>query len=87
MQFPVQLIRSLSLGDGTMTSGVIRRVLLSVGVIGAGQWLLSDVVHVPGGGWVLLLLQACGGCPGLQSNPVFVSRHPSKVGSSAASWC
>ena len=50
MQFPVQLIRSLSLGDGTMTSGVIRRVLLSVGVIGTGQWLLSDVVHVPGGG-------------------------------------
>ena len=50
MQFPVQLIRSLSLGDGTMTSGVIRRVLLSVGVIGACQWLLSDVVHVPGGG-------------------------------------
>ena len=50
MQFPVQLIRSLSLGDGTTTSGLVRRVLLSVGVIGAGQWLLADVVHVPGGG-------------------------------------
>jgi len=33
-----------------MTSGVIRPVLLSVGVIATGQWLLSDVVHVPGGG-------------------------------------
>ncbi|KZR85969.1 hypothetical protein MITS9504_01752 [Synechococcus sp. MIT S9504] len=50
MQYPVQLIRSLSLGDGTMTSGLIRRVLLSVGVIGTGQWLLSDVLHIPGGG-------------------------------------
>ena len=50
MQLLMQLIRSLPLGDGTTTSGWIRRVLLSVGVIGAGQWLLSDVVHVPGGG-------------------------------------
>ena len=50
MQFPVQLIRSLPLGDGTTTSGLLRRVLLSVSVIGAGQWLLSDVVHLPGGG-------------------------------------
>ncbi|KZR92032.1 hypothetical protein MITS9509_01953 [Synechococcus sp. MIT S9509] len=50
MQYPVQLIRSLSLGDGTMTSSLIRRVLLSVGVIGTGQWLLSDVLHIPGGG-------------------------------------
>ncbi|WP_067326359.1 YcjF family protein [Synechococcus sp. MIT S9504] len=33
-----------------MTSGLIRRVLLSVGVIGTGQWLLSDVLHIPGGG-------------------------------------
>ena len=50
MQFPVQLIPSLSKGDGTMTSGLIRRALLSVGVIGTGQWLLSDVMHIPGGG-------------------------------------
>ena len=50
MQLPVQLIRSLSSGDGTMTSGLVRPVLLSVGVIAAGQWLLSDVLHVPGGG-------------------------------------
>ena len=33
-----------------MTSGLIRRALLSVGVIGTGQWLLSDVMHIPGGG-------------------------------------
>ncbi|QNI53703.1 uncharacterized conserved membrane protein (DUF697) [Synechococcus sp. BIOS-E4-1] len=33
-----------------MTSGLTRRVLLSVGVIGTGQWLLSDVLHIPGGG-------------------------------------
>ncbi|WP_066908465.1 YcjF family protein [Synechococcus sp. MIT S9509] len=33
-----------------MTSSLIRRVLLSVGVIGTGQWLLSDVLHIPGGG-------------------------------------
>ena len=50
MQFPVQLIPYLSKGDGTMTSGLIRRALLSVGVIGTGQWLLSDVMHIPGGG-------------------------------------
>jgi len=50
VQFPVQLIPSLSKGDGTMTSGLIRRALLSVGVIGTGQWLLSDVMHIPGGG-------------------------------------
>ena len=44
------MIPSLSKGDGTMTSGLIRRALLSVGVIGTGQWLLSDVMHIPGGG-------------------------------------
>nr|WP_170953531.1 YcjF family protein [Synechococcus sp. UW179A] len=33
-----------------MTSGLIRPLLLSVGVIGTGQWLLADVLHVPGGG-------------------------------------
>ena len=44
VQPPVQLIRSLSLGDGTMSSGLVGRVVLSVGVIGTGQWLLSDVL-------------------------------------------
>ena len=50
MQFPAQLIRSLSLADGRVNSVLMRRVVLSVAVIGTGQWLLSDVVHLPGGG-------------------------------------
>jgi len=57
--FPVQLIRSLSLGDGTVSSGLVGRVVLSMGVIGTGQWLLSDVLHVPGGG--LGVLAVAGG--------------------------
>ena len=56
MPFPVQLIRSLPLGDGTTTSSLIGRVVLSVGVIGTGQWLLSDVLHVPGGGLGVLVV-------------------------------
>ncbi len=60
MQFPAQLIRSLSTADEGVTSALVRRVVLSVAVIGTGQWLLSDLLHVPGGG-----LGVLGGLAGL----------------------
>ena len=60
MQFPAQLIRSLSTADEGVTSALVRRVVLSVAVIDTGQWLLSDLLHVPGGG-----LGVLGGLAGL----------------------
>tara|TARA_Y100000589_G_scaffold322530_1_gene355585 strand:+ start:771 stop:2135 length:1365 start_codon:yes stop_codon:yes gene_type:complete len=60
VQFPAQLIRSLSTADEGVTSALVRRVVLSVAVIGTGQWLLSDLLHVPGGG-----LGVLGGLAGL----------------------
>ncbi len=54
VQFPVPTIPSLSLKDAVVTPRLFGPLALSVGVLVGGQWVLADVLHLPGGGLSLL---------------------------------
>ena len=51
MQFPVQSIRNLAGSGWSLSPHLVRRLAVSAGVLTAGHWLLTDVAHIPGGGF------------------------------------
>jgi hypothetical protein len=51
VQFPVQSIRNLAGSGWSLSPQLVRRLAVSAGVLTAGHWLLTDVAHIPGGGF------------------------------------
>lgn len=54
VQFPVQSIRNLVVSGWSLSPRLAGRLAVSAGVLTAGHWLLTDVAHIPGGGFGVL---------------------------------